>query len=343
MDRLQREILENKIYDISSRLLLLRQDDDEYMNMFGEIVEFMVENNSNSEMVDHILESWDVEDNDPDVTFLMALKSFVCSSDELKFLVERSQKLSGMRYMITQILEMNSFPQLVNVLTYAYQDKLSHDQYLDLKDYLNNYESKIRDQLTHVYSFIEEKLKAKQKKPSWVTLKESENIGFLDTVSIGYDLDEVNVVLNQIKKDLNNFNVEEDALSLFASSISDTINLDQSYDQSFRVWGPENRFIDRECIGNPETRGGCRMLRCICHEDESEWFTGKCDHCEKIIDNISFSVRYPKKLGGWVGCYCSFKCMSDYPPEDMRSEENAKVKSIESKIKEIGIMDRSVN
>lgn len=343
MDYIREYIKEKKIYDLSDILEKEIQDKDEYINSFGEIVEFMMEENSPPEIVNHITSSWDLSENDPDVIFLDCLRTFSCSKEELKFLVQNCYSLSNMNYMITKIVDVNTFGQLVNVLMYAYEEKLNNSDYIELKEFLDNYEEATKQQLKYVYLFIEEKLKSTQKKPSWVSLKEDENLSLLNTTMIGMDLDQVNVVLDQLSSEVSKYGIEDDSLSIFASSVSDNINLDQSYDKSFRVWGPENRFPDRECIGNPDTRGGCRMLRCVCHEEEREWFTGKCDHCEKKIENISFAVRYPKEIGGWVGCYCSFKCLSEYPPEDMKGVENARVKNLESNLKQIGIMDRSVN
>lgn len=343
MDYIREYIRDNRIYDLSNILENEIQDKDEYMNSFGEMVELMKEEDSSTEMVDHIMSSWDLSENEPDNIFLEALKTFSCSDEELRFLVQKSSSLSNINYMITKIVDVHSFAPLMNVLMYAYNEKLSVNDYLDLKEFLDQYEEATKQQFKHVYTFIEEKLKTTQKKPSWVSLKDDENLSLLNTTKIGMDLSEVNTVLKDLTEEASKYGIEDESLSLFASSVSDNINLEQSYDKCFRVWGPENRFPDRECIGNPNTRGGCRMLRCVCHEEESEWFTGKCDHCEKKIENMSFAVRYPKEIGGWVGCYCSFRCMSDYPPEGMEAKENARVKNLESKLKQIGIMDRSIN
>tara|TARA_Y100000592_G_scaffold24136_1_gene37718 strand:- start:2233 stop:3264 length:1032 start_codon:yes stop_codon:yes gene_type:complete len=342
MDYIREYIRDNKIYDLSNILENEIQDKDEYMNSFGEMVSLMMEINSPTEMVDHILTSWDLSENDADNIFLEALRTFTCSDDELKFLVEKSTTISGINYMITKIVDSNSFAPLMNVLVRVYKEKLTVNDYLDLKEFLDQYEEATKQQFKHVYSFIEEKLRKTQKKPSWVTLKDDENLSLLNTTSIGMDLEQSNIILNKLSEEVSNYDIEDESLSLFASSVSDNINLEQSYDKSFRVWGPENRFPDRECIGNPDTKGGCRMLRCVCHEEENEWFTGKCDHCEKIIENISFAVRYPKDVGGWVGCYCCFQCMYEYSPETMKAKENARVKNLQLKLKETGIMDRSI-
>ena len=50
MDYIREYIKEKKIYDLSDILEKEIQDKDEYINSFGEIVEFMMEENSPPEM-----------------------------------------------------------------------------------------------------------------------------------------------------------------------------------------------------------------------------------------------------------------------------------------------------
>ena len=134
----------------------------------------------------------------------------------------------------------------------------------------------------------------------------------------------------------------------FSRSASDIIDGSVLYKKSFRTWGPENRFKDRDCIGNPEGKGPCRMLQCICrnvHDDEQvieDWYTGQCDTCNKYIANISHSVRYPHENGGWKGCFCSFECIIQKPPYQMKTRDNERLNNVKQKIKEVGIMDRSL-
>jgi len=342
MDFIRNCIKNNKIYDLSEILEIEFQDKDEYINSFGEITELMMEIDSPTAMVDHIMSSWDLSENDSDNTFLEALKTFTCSKEELKFLVYKSSTLSNMNYMITKIVDVKTFGMLLNNLMYIYEEKLEVEDYNELKEFLDNYEEVTKTSFKYVYDYIEERLNSTQKKPTWISLKDGENLSLLETTKIGLEMEEVEDVMNRLSSEVSQYGITEDSLSIFASSVSDNLNLEQSYSRSFRVWGPENRFNDRECIGNPNTRSGCRMFKCVCHEDENEWFTGKCDHCNKKINNISFSLRYPKEIGGWVGCYCCFRCISEFPPEDMSAVENSRLKNMESRIREIGIMDRSV-
>jgi hypothetical protein len=77
--------------------------------------------------------------------------------------------------------------------------------------------------------------------------------------------------------------------------------------------------------------GGCRMMTCYENENidsetgepiyenvikgnhfkDLEWFTGQCNNwdCNKKIEKKHYAVRMPIETGGWMGCYCSFKCV----------------------------------
>lgn len=96
--------------------------------------------------------------------------------------------------------------------------------------------------------------------------------------------------------------------------------------------------------------GGCRLLTCDCHIDNEEehdgrfqdfydmecnewiesdpciqeekesdslfkpnyiWFTGTCDQCKGSIQRAEYALRIPLKEGGWKGCLCSKKCLSE--------------------------------
>ena len=125
MDFIRNCIKNNKIYNLSEILEIESQDKDEYINSFGEITELMMEIDSPTAMVDHIMSSWDLSENDSDNTFLEALKTFTCSKEELKFLVYKSSTLSNMNYMITKIVDVKTFGMLLNNLMYIYEEKHS--------------------------------------------------------------------------------------------------------------------------------------------------------------------------------------------------------------------------
>lgn len=351
MDIVRRSIANGDKINIQRYLKEILDDKDEFVNKLGEAITMLMKYEASSDIVDNILSQWDFVDGDVDNSFITAAENFICTNDELRYLV-RNSSVSDIRYMINQIMDNISFPQVINRLLYAYEDIMTNDDLLDLKEHLDMYESKTGEKYPSVMNYIERNMKLKAKKPDWVNLKDGENKSFLNNVSLGLDLESKDTFLKDLKNDMSKLkaNVDLDSfVDMFSASISDVVDKDNSYDNSFRVWGPENRFSDRDCSGNPNSRGPCRMLRCLCRDAEENsgevldyWFTGRCDNCNRKIRDLSHAVRYPAKDGGWKGCYCSFYCVSQMPPYQTNKEDNVRLKNVKSRVEEIGIMDRSL-
>lgn len=139
---------------------------------------------------------------------------------------------------------------------------------------------------------------------------------------------------------------------------------DLSGDQTiFRILGPVNPMYNIDL--SEETRcakyGGCRMFSCVEFENYDEdygvidedldvyanvdsfigvdWFRGACDFCHKRIQQPAYAVRRPMIMGGWMGCYCSWKCVTeDVPNEDVLTL--MLIGRIQKQMTEIGIQDR---
>lgn len=99
----------------------------------------------------------------------------------------------------------------------------------------------------------------------------------------------------------------------------------------FMLFGPNNTSFDQKIQPIPdgnicERFGGCRMLICNCAEaennvdeeevdygdfgvPEADWYTGVCQQCMDKIPFRHYALRRPLKLGGWLGCFCSIKCI----------------------------------
>ena len=353
MESIRNSIKNNSEIDLHAYLHELSHDRDEYVNKLGEAISLMRELDAPKNIIYEVLSQWDLSgENDPDVSFITAVENFVCSNEDLRYIVKNSDRLSELRYMISQVLDNTSFGQIMNRLLFAYEDNMTNDDLVDLKEHLEMYESKTKRKLTSVYNYIENNMVIKAKKPSYISIKEGESRTYLDNVSIGLDEEQKDVFMKNILDESKKFNIKGDIneyINMFATSLSDIVDSDNSYDKSFRVWGPENRFKDRECSGNPDGKGPCRMFNCLCRDSEEndgeivdEWFTGKCDNCNRKIEDISHAVRYPHKEGGWKGCYCTFYCVSQLPPYQTNKEDNVRMKNIEAKMKQFGIMDRSL-
>lgn len=320
-------------------------DPDEYVNLLGQAIGRLSTLRSPGDVVDTILIRWNLVDGDPDTSFITAAETFVCSNDELRY-VAQTATLSGARYLLSQLMDKMSFGQIVHRILYAYETRLDEDDLVDLKEYVGMYESRTGNRADGVQYFLDRMLVSYATVPKWVSIRDGENKSYLKTVSLGCNLEQKNVFVAALKQDMSKLKAIDNAdflIEEFSKSISDVIDRDASYDKSYRTWGPENSFLDRDCLDG----GPCRMLRCMCREAEEadgekkDWFTGRCDGCNKIIRDPSHAVRYPHAAGGWKGCYCSFQCMRDTPPYQMDNDDNERVIEMQQQINDVGIMDRS--
>jgi len=214
--------------------------------------------------------------------------------------------------------------------------------------------------------------------PYWVSLIEGENISLLSSVPVGetYDYKQVAkyeklpeflsgffhefVPKNKDDENEENFfyddlpeNIKESINTfLMVSNEAESKEAKIKIGTPERVWGPINRIIGEDCCSGPDGKGPCRMLLCECLEGEEDegiykpeegltWFTGKCQGCNKIIPDISHAIRFPRRFGGWKGCYCSFECMLENPPYLIQDQENILLNIMKQNINKLGIMDRS--
>ena len=322
-------------------------DHDEYVNLLGDALSRLRVLEASGDMIDMVLMHWDVVDGDMDSSFIVAAENFVCTNDDLRY-VAKNATLSGPRYFMSQLMDRMSFGQIVNRILYAYETSMTENDLLEIKEYVNMYESRTHNKAHGVQFYLDRMLTSYAAPPAWVSIEEGENKSYLKTVSLGCDLEQKDVFVEALKRDATKLNAVDNMdflIEQFSKSISDVIDTDASYTRSYRTWGPENRFIDRDCVEN----GPCRMLRCMCREAEeadgekkTTWFTGACDTCDKRIRDLSHAVRYPHAIGGWKGCYCCFECMRNAPPYQMNNEDNERVIELQQHINNVGIMDRSV-
>jgi len=352
MDIIEKSILEKKKINLHDYLHALAHDPEEYVNNLGQTITMFRKYRAEEDIIYSILSQFDLQTNDVDVCFITALESFVCTRQDFRYIVKNCSYISDIKFIINQIMDNVSFSLIMSNLLYAYEDIMTNDDLIDLKEHLDMYESKTMKKYPSVMNYIERNMKLKAKKPNWTSLKEGENKSHLKNVSLGLDLENKEVFMKQMEEESTKLNIKGDMqkmMDMFATNMSDIVDKDTSYEKSFRVWGPENSFLDRDCTTNFGGRGPCRMLSCVCRDAEenqgellSDWFTGKCDSCNRIIQDKSHAVRYPVKKGGWRGCYCSFKCISEDPPYQMNKEDQVRLKSTQKRMDEVGIMDRSL-
>ena len=195
-----------------------------------------------------------------------------------------------------------------------------------------------------------------QDRPEWVnTLKHEEvlkgkknsELLELDFFKKGetYGNEEIDALTESIKlkmdlkeKERNeDFNLKNVVSLALSSSFEEA---DEGVLDPDRIFGPKNAILGKEC--SEGIKGGCRMLTCMCKEDEEEdfWFEGVCDTCLKRIRNCSHALRYPTEHGGWLGCYCSLECLVKNPPIDVDEYADLRIDNMVDVIEKKQIYDR---
>ena len=318
-----------------------------------------------------ILSYWN-KYSDNDIVFIALVKDYTCSRKILEKIFNKIH-LSGLKDLLIKTIEMlvnnNNFHIIANYLTSFYENRLNNENYLELLDYTYKFNEKTDINIDTIVQYFNHKksLYVYADIPDWVSIKEGENLSLLITLSPGKDYENlkeevVNIVdkaedyffiSNDEGKSIENKEVNnkvKEALMSYLHISSLEKNPESSYSAN-RVFGPSNRFIDRNCISNPGKEGPCRMLECLCIDspDETgynyiieEWFTGKCDNfeCSKRIRDRSHAIRFPVEGGGWKGCFCCFSCMEKsifYRDKDT----NFRIEYMKSALHEDGIMDRT--
>jgi hypothetical protein len=129
-----------------------------------------------------------------------------------------------------------------------------------------------------------------------------------------------------------------------------TNEISTSDKELFRIFGPANPLVDQDLtLNTPSSKyGGCRLFldETFSYNEEFEyvedWFT-PCNYCHLKIRKRWHALRKPRAHGGFVGCYCSFKCVResvfwDGEEPDLLTHELINI--FEKEIKETGIYDR---
>jgi len=135
-------------------------------------------------------------------------------------------------------------------------------------------------------------------------------------------------------------------------------NMDKNRDDTllFRLYGPSNPLIGEWSDSDASSRM-FQSLVIFNGDDDNldnqplDWFGGYCEFCLRKIRRRWHAVRQPNESGGWTGCYCSWKCVSDgmATPEtfDGLSDNSVVTKSLiklfNDQLHTYGIQDRQDN
>lgn len=171
-------------------------------------------------------------------------------------------------------------------------------------------------------------------------IPDNEEIASTITDFIGIVADKTSVVrdaiLESVTQSISKMTVEEKRDLLLPHIRMKNEYMTYADPNVFKVLGPAHPLLETTKLDStsrvPCYRwGGCRMMTCYefenfdeltgevidedIDEDERfdlvEWFRGSCDKCLKKIREKHHAVRMPLVGGGWIGCYCSWKCVRD--------------------------------
>jgi len=336
----------------------------------GNIVSTIYEKKFKEPEITTSLIKWDNE-GDIDNVFLKLIRDMAVNKEELCYLADNLNSLSEIDILLYKILiikEEGDYALIAKLLLKVLKTDLTSEQVENTlfraREWHEMTEIYIEDAVNFLTALKGEKEFAPV--PDWVSIQEGENLSLLKTTlpGEGYEASKIKnrefvAQAHDLFHELNQkgmvegqgigFSLDE-ALNSVLSAYSEAENPEQS--SSSRVFGPLNRFPDRDCVSNPYANGPCRMLECICREESqppdeelielryNNWFNGKCQVCYRKIKDLSHAVRFPHEGGGWSGCYCSIKCIKD-DIGVIKEKINLRLNTMLFSLEDTGIMDRS--
>ena len=337
-------------------------DNNTWDESIKNVIQFLFDKKLQDKVIQYIISYWHSL-GDLDVVFILLVKYYLLDKETLDKLFN-ILCLSDLKTLLMKTIEFDNnmnFHIVANTLISYFDNDLNCDDYLELIEYTKNFQQTMRvdcDPIIRFFTFKKSQLLFAPI-PDWVSVKKGENLSLILNASPGRNFEDLDQEVDKIVDKAKNFfyfeNKEADdkinkALLSFlhSSSLENSPEMDNIAN---RVFGPANRFVDRNCISNPGKEGPCRMLECLCleidHENTydylvEEWFTGKCDNfeCSKKIRDRSHAIRYPDEKGGWKGCFCCFKCLNNslvFRDEDT----NFRIEYMKNALYEDGIMDRT--
>lgn len=344
-----------------SKLITEKIDLESWDKTVKEIVKVFKTQNWDNLTIQIILSYWH-QLGDLDSVFIILVKYYLINKEDAKWLFEKLN-LSSLKTLLMKSIELvenQNYHILANNLINFYNEDLTGDDYMFLIDYVKEFQEKTQyDCKTIIDFFIFKKSQyIFAEIPDWVSIEEGENLSLLKTLNPGRPLEDVeHVVEKLVKKAKDFFYLEEENDKMnykMEEALYNYLNissLEESKDiqhKANRIFGPANRYTDKNCISNPNKNGPCRMLECLCREIDgeeyviNEWFNGVCDNykCSKKIRDRSHCVRVPVEGGGWKGAFCSFDCLEDsllFKDKDT----SFRIEYMKASLFEDGIMDRT--
>lgn len=280
---------------------------------------------------------------DPLPTLIQIFNSNKFTKEVLEFVVKSHNRLSIDYYI--DIVNYHDNDNSIKIAKRLFEIiKLSKEEWQSLYDLTENIEDEEYENQKLREFFKEQLSEVIKVKPTWLKsfpkpleLKEPPVLPSVEST--------VNNLMRKIKD--KRVEIEETLIVQYSMfPINDKLKMIGSkeiFDDTdiFREFGPLNTmYSDSQC----NKYGGCRMFTCTEFEfndtdylsveeqvESTDWFTGYCINCDKDIDNRKYAVRKPCIKGGWIGCYCSVKCLGKEP--------KLMINILEEQLESIGIND----
>lgn len=360
---------------------MLNQIDLDSINLISrltvlcQLIDICRERDVSKEILDTVLRRWDPSQSstakqiDPDGIIGDLSATYLCSMENLQYLTSVYDICTPMTILDSHIrTRTNSgmiFSIVANRILKAYEvDNLEESEWAQLVKAAEDTQIlKSKQHTFEILSYINDKVKEQDKviqseKPDWVNLMPGETEESFMSFSLGAQKDKIKENAETISEFLKLVEAEitpEEAIGL---SLSLSLNDEGDNNQIERFYGPANVIVGFDCISKPYTHpnenGPCRMLTCLCKEDEDDheddlseevlsypwslWFKGNCEICKRKIQKFRHAVRLPLPDGGFIGCFCSFDCVLN--SERVVTEyDECRVQEIERLVTESGICD----
>lgn len=343
------EKLKNKIDELDEKY---SSDMLTHSTFFGSMIKSFRKFRLPGNIITYFITNWNGIYEIDDLVVL-TITNFNCDPDDMKYIINTID-VPDYDYIIEYMIQNKDrmlFSVMYENINYCFSKKLTY----------NLLEKQITIARLYDNEVVEKYLKMKQNqiddfkpKPKYVSVQEGESRTMLETVNQGNDQTKIQVrddlstlsdkyikslSFNDTKK--SDFDIEK-AINIFMATRAQGLSSEKNHvDIRNRLWGPINAIPKTNCYNNKDKLGPCRMLHCECREEETEtWFTGQCLVCNTKIRNKSYAVRFPHPKGGWVGCYCSFKCMKESPPVDITNTIDILINFTRETLQKDGIFDR---
>jgi hypothetical protein len=280
------------------------------------------------------------------------------SMDNLKF-ISKSFDYASFTFVIYELIEINQTEEEVLAAKKAFQ-VFGYQKPETLKSLIEFSQEKKNVFMENFLWFLFEEVSPFAEFPSWVrdfglknppeiqeykhNLKFEEPLDAGDIINklkqLGIEFEDEKQAKKHIKEKLEYGYKEDDVFTtVFNKKLFEELYYDENL---FRWFGPDN----------PTELESLRMFDSYVYDYEDDtdqikdWFSGFCNNCHLRIRRRVHSLRIPMPSGGWLGCYCSFKCLREgvknleYESKEFLLIVHAMVDILEDEIMTIGIQDR---